>query len=407
MQMTFIILLILSLFKSFPYSDTTKSQQTLNPDLLAGHTTYFSIGEGKFSNAENFTKLIPTVQFISLGEIHNSRRLSEFTGVLLKHAYDHGFKHLAVEAGPYSAQKLMVLAEQEPAAVTEFYGRYSSKLFDIYPVPFFTGQADLQFLKTAVNLEYDLWGLDQEFSFSDKYLINELARIHPSLSEKQKKLLNKINRKLWWWYRRDRLFSGFDLNCRIREYRPFVEYMDSFEPGNPKTDQIIEAIKKSLEIYCLAESGEWSKSNRMRIDYFKENFDRNYEMALETDSLPKVIVKMGSYHSGRDKSPLGIYDMGHHLQQLARQNGTKSLHLRFLNRYFEGGEDKMGAENYRLSTNFMAVGQKDRWALIDVRELRTQIKSGRLKASEFETREILNYDFIIIMPQDRRAVKHY
>jgi len=407
MPITIITLLILSLFHGFSHPDTTDSQQTLNTDLLARHTTYFSIKNGRLSNAEDLTELIPTVQFIALGEIHNSRRLSEFTGVLLKHAHDHGFNHLAVETGPYSAQKLMALAEQGPATVTEFYDRYSSKLFDVYPIPFFTGQADLQFLQTALDLEYELWGLDQEFSFSDKYLVNELARVHPELTGKQRKLAGKINRKLWWWYRRDRLFSGFDLNCQIRDYQHFAEYVNSFDPGNPKTDQIIEAMKKSLEIYCLAESGEWSKSNRMRIDYFKENFDRNYETALETDSLPKVIVKMGSYHSGRDKSPIGIYDMGHHLHQRTRQNGTESLHLRFLNRYFEGGEDKMGAENYRLSTNFMAVGTKDRWALIDVRELRTQIKSGSLKASEFETREILNYDFIIVIPEDRRAVKHY
>jgi hypothetical protein len=127
---------------------------------------------------------------------------------------------------------------------------------------------------------------------------------------------------------------------------------------------------------------------------------------MAKDSIPKVILKMGSYHSGREQSPLNYYDIGNHLQKWADSLGTESFHIRFLNRYI-GGEDMMENENYSSSRTFMSVGETDRWAMIDVRPLRSMLNEGTLIASEFETREIKNYDVILIMPNDSRVERHY
>ena len=67
----------------------------------------------------------------------------------------------------------------------------------------------------------------------------------------------------------------------------------------------------------------------------------------------------------------------------------------------------MQNENYGSSRNFMSVGEMDRWALIDVRPLRQLLQNGTLSGSEFETREIMNYDAILIMPDDSRVKPHY
>lgn len=87
--------------------------------------------------------------------------------------------------------------------------------------------------------------------------------------------------------------------------------------------------------------------------------------------------------------------------------GTKSLHLRFLNRYFEGERGVMSEKNWSASTRFITMGERNRWALIDTRELPKQMLEKKLVGSRFDMREILNYDYILIMPEDVRAVKQY
>ena len=183
-------------------------------------------------------------------------------------------------------------------------------------------------------------------------------------------------------------------------------YLDSLEKNDAQILMIIDSIQESLNIYCLYEEGSYNLSNRTRIAYFKSNFDNKFAQALDEDSEPKVILKMGSYHSGRERSPLNYLDMGNHIQHLSDSLGSKALYLRFLNRYIDG-EDMMDNKNYSLSGNFMSVGSKDRWALIDVRPLRKKILNKELTGSKFEVREIINYDYIVIMPDDSSVEKHY
>lgn len=87
-------------------------------------------------------------------------------------------------------------------------------------------------------------------------------------------------------------------------------------------------------------------------------------LAMSRDSVPKVILKMGSYHSGRKRISLNYCDIGNQVQQWADSPGTKSLHIRFLNRYIDG-EDMMENDNYSASRNLMTVGKTDPRAIVD------------------------------------------
>lgn len=399
------VLITLLISLSTLQADTTGSPpDTIDAGLLQRHTTYFTLADDGFNGADTLERQISEAVFITLGELHNSRNMARFTETLLRAARPYGFDRFAVETGPWSAEHLERLITEGPDVVSEFYNRYSGTLFGIYPVPFFTGKADLDMLRSADSLGYDLWGIDQEFAYSFRYLIDELARLEgDALTDRQDRLQSKLTSSLWWWERRSKIFSGFDLHCRLQNDERFQEYLDSFASPTEEQQMIREAMRASLEIYCLAESGEWSKSNQKRISYFKDHFDRYY---AHTDSSAKVILKMGSYHAGRWKSPLGIYDVGHHLQELAVQRSGESLHLRFLLRW-QDGEDKMGQPNWSNSTRFMKMARRDRWALIDARPLRKRIRAGTLTGADFEKREILNYDYIIMMPEDRRVERHY
>lgn len=384
-----------------------QAQVELGPDLLQDHTYYFTLNNGVISGADSLLNEIEESHFIALGELHNRQQLSRFTTALLDTAASFGFQYLAVETGPYSAEKLEQLIAEGPNRVSEFYDEYSYPLFYITPIPFFTGQTDLEMLAMAHREGYDLWGIDQEFAFAPRFLIDELAELAgEDLTEEQEDLQSSLGWDLYWMQFRAQIFSSYDIACRLRDSEDLQTYIHSFDGDDPEVALITEAMMTSLEIYCMYESGNYRENNLTRIAYFKSNFDEGMSGAMAQDSIPRVILKMGSYHSGRERSPLNYYDIGNHLQVWADSLGTQSLHIRFLNRYIDG-EDMMENENYSSSRNFMSVGQADRWAVIDLRPLRKMVADESLNANEFETREIINYDLLLIMPDDSKVERHY
>jgi hypothetical protein len=395
------------LFSFFLITDlAAQNAERLQPEHFQPYTTYFEIEAGAISGADSLIREVSESQFISLGELHNRVQLSLFTSALLDTAASFGFSYFVVETGPYAADKLKSLIEEDPGKVSEFYDEYSKNLFNIYPIPFFTGKADLQMLEAANKNGYDLWGIDQEFAFAIPYLLDELASQTDDLTSSQQKLLRKLHRKINRKQLRAQVFQDYTLACNLKDSELLNTFLESFENNDAQILMIIDSIQESLNIYCLYEEGSYNLSNRTRIAYFKSNFDNRFNQALDEDSEPKVILKMGSYHSGRERSPLNYFDMGNHIQNLSDSLGSKALYLRFLNRYIDG-EDMMGNKNYSLSGNFMSVGTKDRWALIDVRPLREKILNKELTGSKFEVREIINYDYIVIMPNDSSVEKHY
>ena len=394
----------------FLFQSTDSSIEPDIPRLSESHieeaTTYFNILDSGFEGAEALTSALEDAHYVVLGELHNRVRLGELTQTLLNHLKPHGYSHFAIETGPYSARKLEQLIQSGKPAVSEFYEEYSSWLFDLVPIPFFTGESDLGILSAADSLGYQLWGLDQEFAFSYTYLVDELAHLAGnSLSDDQEKLRRKLTSRLYWLNRRKRIFSGFERNCRLKNDEQLQEYLRSFEEStHPDIPQILDEFQTTLEIYCLAEQGK--ASSRVRIRYFKENFNRNYVDARDENPEPKVFVKIGSFHAGRQQSPLGLNDIGNHIHQLADTLAQQSVHIRYLNRFYKG-DDMLEEKAWESSAKFISVGRQDEWALIDLRPLRDRVAEGTLQGSDFEIREIINYDFILIPPEDDVVKKHF
>jgi hypothetical protein len=397
------------LFIGLSNSHKVHSQDTLalNSELLESYTQYFTLENQQFQGVDSLLSLIDKAQFVALGEIHNSHHMSLFTSALLDTASHSGFQHFAIETGPYSAEKLEELITKSKSKVSAFYDNYAYPLFGIYPIPFFTGQADLAMLQTAHTNGYNLWGVDQEFYFSVPFLLDEMIKNwEGKIPSNVDKAHHRLKRSLYWMQIRSNIFSSYDMSCRLKKSKKLASIFQEASQQQEKVSKLADYINTSLNIYCLAESGSWGESNEQRLAYFNQNFDRIMTFSDSSKSNPKVILKMGSYHSGREKSPLGLYDIGHHIQKWADSLNTTSLHLRFLNRYIDG-EDKMEDPNYSISKNFMSMAEKDQWTLIDVRPLRIMLEEEQLQASDFEKREILNYDFILVMPEDTRAERHY
>ena len=404
------ILLLISFSLQLITPDTENEIRVLSEELIAEHTVYFDIQDGAFIGADSLITALQQAHFVALGELHNRNRLGELTETLLHTLEPHGFNNFAVEAGPYSARKLQQLIRGGENEVSAFYATYSSRMYDIIPIPFFKGETDLRFLAAADSLGYELWGLDQEFYFSYSYLIDELAGLAgENISRDQQRLQRKLKRRVYWvdrWNQFRELFvSSFHRSCRLKNDAEFQAYLESFAHfDDPDIQQVSGALQKTMEIYCMAEKGQASEP--VRINYFKENFNSNFEVALEANPEPKVFLKMGSFHMGRHRSPLNLYDIGNHVSQIAESRNESSVHIYYLNRFFEG-RDVKGRSGWERSERLVSVGDQVKWALVDLRPLREQVSDETLTGRPFEIQIIQNYDFIIIAPEDDWVNKHW
>ena len=405
-----LLLLFSALFPLFSPADTAADTARVSDDLIAEHTTYFEIRNGMILGAESLMLALEEAHFVALGELHNRIRLGELTDALLIVLEPLGFRYFAVEVGPYSARRLQQLIQVGMPAVSEFYKRYSSNVYDLIPIPFFKGESDLKFLATADTLGFELWGLDQEFYFSYAFLIDEIARLAgDGMSREQQRQQRRLVRRLYWLDRRNQLAEllgrNFKRSCRLQGVRELQDFLAGFSSSkNADIRQILDGFHATLEIYCLNEQGE--AANAARIRYFKDNFDRNFEDAHANHTEPKVFLKMGSVHMGKWQSPFNEYDIGNHVHQLAESRGQSSLHIYYLNRFLDG-KDVMGQPGWEESSAFISVGDQARWALIDLRPLREKLRGGTLGGSDWELRTIMNYDFIVVAPEDEFVGRHW
>ena len=282
------------------------------------------VGEG----AKKLEIKISESQFLLLGEQHYSPEISEFTNAILPKLKSSNFKYFAVETGPNSTKKMITIIKDKKSLFefnTEFYSNYK----DI-PIPFFDGKKDELFLKTAINENFEIWGIDQEFLSSQLFLIDEIY----NLSDK------KYSIKPYYNTAKQFLIEEFKKDKQNKNYPMFTNLLESsilesfFEKCKTKEqNKIITDLIASWKIYALNEVKKYNENNFTRMKYMKRKFGENYKVALKTDSLPKVFVKMGSMHLARGKNWLGIYDLGNMLKELSYFNGTQSTSINCFARY--------------------------------------------------------------------------
>ena len=118
----------------FFLSPAVFSQKNLSPEDLIPYTTYFSLSDQMEIEGEAARILeqeIQNNQFIGLAELHQSQLLGHFTSGLLRLLHKHGFKHFAMEVGPFSAQTLQEASatpENTTQNIQAINKRYGNKL---------------------------------------------------------------------------------------------------------------------------------------------------------------------------------------------------------------------------------------------------------------------------------------
>ena len=119
-------------------------------------------------------------QFVVLGETHFSKNISLFTNHILPELSNRSYRHFAVEVGPHSAKILSELSEPSHETLKklkEFNKKYYFKEDEAFPIPFFEGIEDAEFLKSASEHNYHLFGVDQEFFNAVPHLSDRLFKM--------------------------------------------------------------------------------------------------------------------------------------------------------------------------------------------------------------------------------------
>ncbi len=336
-------------------------------------------------------------QFLLLGEQHYSPEISEFTNAILPILKQSNFKYFAVEVGPNSSEKMITLIKEQNSLFdfnTNFYSNYK----DI-PFPFFDGNKDELFLKTAINENFQIWGIDQEFLTSQLFLIDEIYN-----NSNEKVLL-----KPHFDSTKQFIIQEFKKANENKNYPMFTNLIESnivksfFEKcKNEKQNKIIADLITSWKIYALNETKKYSENNFTRMQYMKRKFGENYKLALKTDSIPKVFVKMGSMHIARGQNWLGIYDLGNMIKELSYFNGTESTSINCFARFSQDNSgtiyDYLDDKDGKAYKPILELAKKDKWVLIETKPILELVKKKKIELNSDLKILISGFDFILFTP---------
>ncbi len=389
--------------------NSLRGQETDLNTALQEHTTYFTLGPDHQLTgpvSEILKKELSQNQFVGLAELHHSEQLSFFTTGFLDLLGAEGFKHFAMEMGPYQANTLTGLSKKTGGMlenIRQANKAYGSKLMQITPLVFSNHREDALFLQKAVDTGFRFWGLDQEHTFSYEMHFDTLYENVSNKSAELTALYEESKSTVRKWNKKEVLKGKFKMGCELLWSENIDKFLNLVSVDEESKSRV-DAMRISWNIYCELENNR--PSNQKRANYMKANFDSLLTVASAGNSQAKVFLKFGSVHLTRGKSPFGVDDIGQHVREVAEKNQSGFLTIRHMKR-FRNGKDLIGKKGWENSTNFMKQGKKEEWALIDLRPLRALIKEGKLSCTKREAYEIYSYDFMLISPDDHKAKQNF
>jgi hypothetical protein len=352
-------------------------------------------------------------QFFLLGEDHGTAETAQIGEAMVLALQPLGFRHIAVEAGPLSGERLERLAREGGVnALAKF------AIANPFSLPFFVWGEEQSYLAAAVRANGKaakrvVWGLDQEFIFSAGFHLARLAEL--ASTDAARKAVAAMQE------RHER--GGREL---VAKHDPSAVLMMKTTPGdfdalaaafpkNGEAARIIRELRESADIYQMWLRRQGYESNLQRSLLMKRNFVAFYDEAVRGgEARPRVLLKFGMNHLMRGRTFVDVYDLGTFLPELAATNGMQAFHVAILER---GGTvnaltpmstdaaDRAQPYNPLQSRNFefdaapfLAAGEAETWTLLDLRPLRKLLSAKKVKIDDGGARMIWGYDAAIVIP---------
>lgn len=403
MKKTIFILIIQIVFISNLFSQTKTDS-----DLIKENTFYFEINKNEPTGIgfNILRKEIESSQFVILGEEHFSAKISEFTNSIVSTLKKNEFEYFACEIGSNSADEISRIIKNEKSLYN--FNTEINNLVGEIPIPFFDGKEDELFLKSFIQNNFKIWGLDQEYLTSQVFLMDRLYQLSDKSKQIKKSYLNakKFTILETKKGRENRKYKVFTTLLNSSEINTFFKQLDL---NNKEIRKIISDLKKSWEVYKLREENDLYGSIHKRLDIMQENFINYYNTALQTESLPKVFLKIGGVHASKGRSHHNIYDIGNFMMELANYNKRKSVHiLIFPSAYLnnDGTISKNIEKEDEQLFNSIIDFKSNKWTLIDLKNIEKTSWKHKIESKSLQD-YMYRFDYLILTPASKQTELNY
>ncbi|MBC3916773.1 hypothetical protein H8L32_04740 [Undibacterium sp. CY18W] len=383
------------------------------PDRLAALRTTIAIDHGKIvgPGAAALMEAGLESQFVLIGESHGIAEVANFSAAFFEALASQGFTALTIENGPTVADALAkkLKSNNGVAGIAAFDKAYP------FATAFYNWQAEAELLARvakAAGPSFQLWGVDQEFLGSAKYLLDQMSdepvnvlakssieTLRQQESECYKKAVESGN-------------PGELLMMKVKEDDLYALQKLLTAPKEKRALTMLNLLIESRNIYAKNMTpGQGYLSNIQRAKLMKQLVAGHLAQA----PTQRMLLKAGAIHVFRGYNPLGpgSREIGNYLAEYAEGRGQKTLHVLVVaakgqQAQFAGiGHASVPREIQKYDGKSAMAGvlpfltaaeESKEWSLFDVRSLLGSAKSLANGNSNVQGM-IQGFDFVLVIPE--------
>ncbi|MDX1503099.1 MAG: hypothetical protein R3325_12135 [Thermoanaerobaculia bacterium] len=332
-------------------------------------------------------------EFFLIGESHGNRETPRLTVALAKALRPAGYSALGVEVGPITARRLVELC-RSGEGVEAFRAFLEEFAFSF---PYFWWREEAEMLCRILDEGYEVWGLDQEFIGSARFLLGDLRALveDPDHRAQVDAWLAEADAARAAAEEGGKMDGLFIQTVDPEALRAFA---DRLPAEAERAREIARELAATAVVYQHYGAQRYFENNRDRVRLIKRYFRQALAGSAAGDGA-KAIIKMGSVHSGRGRSPMMQLDIGNTASELAALRGGDSFHLVFFTRrsVAADGSESDWAEEAPALAMLDAHRPEGAWALFDLRPLRSHFASSKRREQNPDLADyVFRYDALLL-----------
>lgn len=385
-------------------------QQTALVNLLQANRYQLTVQDGEMSGpgAPFLKRELSEAQFVAIGEEHGTREVPQFVWATCRAMAQNSLDAMAIESGPLVTAQLQQWTAKNSGStgLAEFEKQYPDS------IAFFNWRQEFDLLShcqqaTAPHILH-LWGLDQEFLGSPKFILQQILDTRPG--SQAETIARKIQAQCSVDTQKSIASGSWKDACMLRlSSVDLVSLQSAVErTGNRRAQELTEALIKTQHIYSFHESGHSYEANRERALLLKHNFLADYQQLSKTTGRPpRVLLKFGGNHLFKGFDETDLNDLGNFITEFADGLGSSSLHIEVLGirgkdetEFGPGQPDRAVAKDVApdFLAPFYADAYPEGWTVFDLRPLRSKFASFGHVDRNLE-RLIFGYDMLVLIPE--------
>lgn len=367
---------------------------------LEAHRRPLSVEAGVLGGpgAEWLIERAKAARFTLIGESHLNAETPAFTAALLRGLRPLGYTTYVTETGPETTRLLV------EALSSDGFEAGEAMLAELpFSLAFLDHREELRTVAEALELGYDVWGVDQEFVGSPRMLLRRLVTIAPD--EEARALTEAMLERAMDGFRRFVQDGDRSAAFMVTATEPDLDRLAVAFAGDRDSEatRIVDQLRASWEIYRAYNEQRFYDNNSTRVDLMRRNLLAHMGRAGEQPwSGRRALIKAGSIHAGRGRTPMQVFDLGALAAELSFVSGLESLHIDVLAR---GSFDEKGAfRDWRERAPDLAplidLTPEDGPVVFDLRPLRPLLtqRGGKTEAQEELQELVLRFDVVVMFP---------